>query len=74
MTTLIHKTWIMINGYVEYVVEGRRVIHVIGCTDMIENTLKGKWLGLNTIGMGVTKKYVRTGWCNKKNYYQRSNQ
>jgi hypothetical protein len=23
---------------------------------MIENTLMGKWLGLNTIGMGVTQK------------------
>jgi hypothetical protein len=41
---------------------------------MIENTLKGKRLGLNAIRMGVTKMYVRSSWCNKKNYYQRSDQ
>ena len=26
-------------------------IHVIGCTNMIKNTLQGKWPGLNTLGM-----------------------
>ncbi len=34
----------------------RADIHVIGCTNMIENTSKGKQLGLNTVvGMGSMK-------------------
>jgi hypothetical protein len=42
----------------------RADIYVIGCIDMIKNTLKGKQLGLNTFGMERTKRYRSYSWCN----------
>jgi hypothetical protein len=39
-------------------------IHVIGFTNMIKNTFKGKQLGLNTAGMGSTKRSRRNIWYN----------
>ncbi len=47
----------------------RAGINVIGCTNMIKNTSKGKQLGLNMLGMESMKRSRSNSWCNWNNWY-----
>jgi hypothetical protein len=68
MTKLIHRTWLLVNGNVEYVVQGKGRHPCYRVYKHDKEYIAGKQLGLNTLGMESMKRWTRSSWC--KNWYR----
>jgi hypothetical protein len=55
MTTLIHRTWLIMNGNLEYVLEGQGRHPCYQVYKHDKEYIQGETQGLNTAGMGSTK-------------------
>jgi hypothetical protein len=65
MTKLIHRTWLMMNGNLEYVLQGQGRHPCYWVYKHDKNYTKGKQLRLNTVvGMGSMKRSRKNSWCN----------
>jgi hypothetical protein len=66
---IIHRTWLMVNGNVEYVREGKGRHQCYRVYKHDKKKLKGKQLGLNMLGMESMKRSRSNSWCNWNNWY-----
>jgi hypothetical protein len=64
MTKLIHRTWLMVNGNVEYVREGKGRHQCYWVYKHDKQYIEGKQLGLNMPGMESIKRSRSNSWCN----------